>query len=54
MEKVPKHKKVKLVTNEKRKHYLIFELNYHLTKWLKINDRDEKISCNAQASLWST
>lgn len=35
MEKVQKHKKVKIVTNTKKRKYLIFEPDYHLTKWLK-------------------
>ena len=35
MEKVQKHKKVKLVTNKKKRKHLIFEPDYHLTKWLK-------------------
>ena len=32
MEKVRKHRYIKLVTTSKRRHYLVSELNYHATK----------------------
>ena len=32
MENVRKHENIKLVTTERRRHYLVSEPNYHITK----------------------
>ena len=37
MEKVRKHRYIKLVTTSKRRNYLVSELNYHTTKWFSEN-----------------
>ena len=34
MENVRKHRDIKLVTTEKRIHYLVSEPNYHTTKFI--------------------
>ena len=35
MENVRKHKHIKVVTIERRRNYLVYESNYHTTKFFK-------------------
>ena len=37
MEKVRKHRNIKLVTTDKRRNQLVSEPNYHTTKWFSEN-----------------
>ena len=37
MENVRKHRNIKLVTTEKRRNYLVSELNYHTAKFFTEN-----------------
>ena len=37
MENVRKHRNIKLVTTERRRNYLVLELNYHTAKFLTEN-----------------
>ena len=37
MKNVRKHRDIKLVTTEKRRNYLVLELNYHTLKFLTEN-----------------
>ena len=37
MEKIRKHRYIKLVTTSKRRNYLVSEPNYHTTKWFSEN-----------------
>ena len=37
MENVRKHRDIKLVTTDKRRHQLASEPNYHTTKWFSKN-----------------
>ena len=37
MENVRKHRDIKLVSTERRKNYLVFEPNYHTTKFFTEN-----------------
>ena len=37
MENVRKHENIKLVTTERRRHYLVSEPNYHITKFFTYN-----------------
>ena len=37
MEKVRKHRDIKLVTTERRRNYLVSEPNYHTTKFFTEN-----------------
>ena len=37
MENVRKHRYIKLVTTEKRRNYLVFKANYHITKFFSKN-----------------
>ena len=37
MESVRKHRNIKLVTTERRRNYLVSELNYHTTKFFTEN-----------------
>ena len=56
MENVRKHRDIKLVTTNKRIHYLLSEPNYHTTKWfpdnlLAIEMKEIKVKVNKPVYL---
>ena len=51
MVNVPKHSEIKLVTKDKRRHYLISKLNNHLLDFSAIEIRKTKVTVKMPVQL---